>query len=168
MEVRPVRPDDLAAVVEMVHELAAYEKAPDSCHLTVDRLRAALFGARPALYGHVALDTEQRPVGFALWFLNFSTWEGTHGIYLEDLYVRPGPRGSGLGRALLAALATVCVERGYARMDWSMLDWNPARGFYAAVGAQPQDEWVSYRLTGPALTTLADAAAITASGDPTR
>ena len=155
-QIRPVRPEDVPAVVAMVHELAAYEKAPESCRLTEEQLHAALFGRNPALYGHVALDATGTPVGFALWFLNFSTWEGTHGIYLEDLYVKPESRASGVGRRLLAALAGICVERGYARLDWSVLDWNPAREFYAALGASAETEWIPYRLAGPALTRLAE------------
>ncbi|WP_091673086.1 GNAT family N-acetyltransferase [Micromonospora auratinigra] len=139
----------------MVHELAAYERAPEQCHLTEEQLDAALFGPSPALYGHVAVDPAGTPVGFALWFLNFSTWAGVHGIYLEDLYVRPAARGTGAGRALLATLAAICVERGYRRLDWSMLAWNPAARFYAAIGAGQLEEWVSYRLTGPALHDLA-------------
>ncbi|HEY3504207.1 MAG TPA: GNAT family N-acetyltransferase [Actinocatenispora sp.] len=154
VEIRPVTPADLPAVVEMVHELAAYEKAPESCTLTVDRLHAALFAAAPAAYAHVAT-IDNRPAGFALWFLNFSTWEGSHGIYLEDLYVRPDARGTGLGRALLATLARICVERGYPRLDWAVLDWNPARDFYRAIGAEHQTEWLPHRLAGPALTALA-------------
>ncbi|MFF5175485.1 GNAT family N-acetyltransferase [Micromonospora sp. NPDC000089] len=139
----------------MVHELADYEHAADQCGLTEAQLTAALFGPAPALFGHVAVDGHDEPVGFALWFLNFSTWAGTHGIYLEDLYVRPGARGTGAGRLLLAALADICVRRGYQRLDWWMLNWNPAAGFYAAIGADRLDEWVPYRLTGAALRDLA-------------
>jgi GNAT superfamily N-acetyltransferase len=154
--VRPVRPADVPAVVAMVHELAAYERAPEECHLTAEQLHAALFAERPALFGHVAVgDGDPQPVGFALWFLNFSTWRGVHGIYLEDLYVRPDARAGGIGRALLAALAAVCVERGYQRLEWWVLHWNPAREFYHAIGAVPMDEWVHYRLSGPALGALA-------------
>jgi GNAT superfamily N-acetyltransferase len=91
----------------------------------------------------------------ALWFLNFSTWRGVHGVYLEDLYVRPSARGAGVGRALLATLAAVCAERGYERLDWWVLHWNPAREFYHSIEAVAMDEWVPYRLTGPALQTLA-------------
>ena len=91
----------------------------------------------------------------SLWFLNFSTWQGVHGIYLEDLYVRPPARGLGVGRALLAALARLCTERGYRRLDWWVLHWNPAREFYHSIEAEPMDEWVPYRLTGPALGALA-------------
>ncbi|MFG1657420.1 GNAT family N-acetyltransferase [Micromonospora chersina] len=139
----------------MVHELADYERAPEQCHLTEEQLATALFGPSPALFGHVAVDDADEPIGFALWFLNFSTWEGVHGIYLEDLYVRPTARGTGAGRLLLATLAAICVERGYRRLDWWMLNWNPAARFYAAIGATPMDEWVPYRLAGPALHELA-------------
>ncbi|WP_407938763.1 GNAT family N-acetyltransferase [Micromonospora rubida] len=156
--VRPARPEDVPAVVAMVHELAEYERAPDQCHLSAGQLDAALFGPAPALFGHVAVDDADRPLGFALWFLNFSTWAGAHGIHLEDLYVRPEARGSGAGRRLLATLAAICVERGYRRLDWSMIDWNPAARFYAAVGAAPLAQWVPYRLAGPALHALAEQA----------
>jgi GNAT superfamily N-acetyltransferase len=152
--IRPARPEDVPAVVALVHELADYERAPHLCHLTETQLRAALFGASPALFGHVAVAEDGGVLGFTLWFLNFSTWEGRHGIYLEDLYVRPEARGTGAGRALLATLAGICVERGYARLEWWVLDWNPAREFYAAIGARPMDEWVPYRLEGDALAGL--------------
>lgn len=152
--VRRIRPDDLDRAVELVHELASYEKEPDSCHLTVGQLRTALFGPQPKLFGHVAEDGGE-VVGVALWFLNFSTWDGVHGIYLEDLYVRPAQRGSGLGRALLAALAQECVARGYSRLQWSVLNWNtPSIGFYESLGAVPLDEWTTFRLAGDALTAL--------------
>ncbi|MEV4707335.1 GNAT family N-acetyltransferase [Actinoplanes sp. NPDC049316] len=153
--IRPVRPQDVPAVVAMVHELAEFEREPQSCHLTDDQLTTALFGDRPALYGHVAVDADDTPYGFALWFLNFSTWEGVHGIYLEDLYVRPGHRGTGAGAALLTELARICVERGYRRLEWVMLDWNPAADFYAAIGASVTENWLPYRLTGAALERLA-------------
>ncbi|MEU8188102.1 GNAT family N-acetyltransferase [Micromonospora carbonacea] len=166
--VRPARPGDVPAVVAMVHELAAYERAADECHLTAGQLTEALFGPTPALFGHVAVDGSDRPVGFALWFLNFSTWAGVHGIYLEDLYVRPEARGTGAGRRLLATLAAICVERGYRRLDWSMIDWNPAARFYASIGASPMAEWVPYRLTGAALTALAADVTPPASAAPTR
>ncbi|KEI43174.1 GNAT family N-acetyltransferase [Saccharopolyspora rectivirgula] len=149
--IRRVRESDVPAVVEMVHELARYEKEPDSCHLTEEQLHRALFAPQPALFGHVA-EHAGEPVGFALWFLNFSTWEGVHGIHLEDLFVRPEHRGAGHGKALLQALARECVERGYARLEWSVLNWNePAIGFYKAAGAVPMDEWTVWRLTGDAL-----------------
>jgi GNAT superfamily N-acetyltransferase len=156
VEIRPISRADVPAVVAMVHELAEYERAPQECHLTEAQLEAALFAERPALFGHVAwLPDQPEPVGMALWFLNFSTWRGVHGVYLEDLYVRPSARGAGIGRALLATLAGVCAERGYARLDWWVLHWNPAREFYHAIEAEALDEWVPYRLTGPALHSLA-------------
>ncbi len=157
-DIRPARPEDVPAVVAMVHELADYERAADDCRLTEPQLHAALFDENPALFGHVAVDGDGTPVAFALWFRNFSTWEGVHGIYLEDLYVRPQLRGSGLGRALLATLATMCIDRGYRRLEWWVLHWNPAREFYAAIGAKPMDEWIPYRLTGDALAALAGGA----------
>lgn len=161
--IRPARSEDVPAIVAMVHELADFERAPESCHLTEDQLREALFGPRPALFGHVAVAASGVPIGMALWFLNFSTWQGTHGVYLEDLYVRPAARGTGAGAALLAALAAVCVERGYQRLEWMMLDWNPAAGFYAAIGATVTTDWVPYRLAGPALRRLAERASPTSA-----
>jgi GNAT superfamily N-acetyltransferase len=153
--VRPAEPADVPHIVAMVHELATYERAPESCHLTASDLAAALFGERPALFGHVALDATGEPVGFALWFLNFSTWEGRHGIYLEDLYVRPTARGSGLGHALLAELARICVARDYRRLEWWVLDWNEAaHAFYRRAGARPMADWTVWRLDGDALTHL--------------
>jgi GNAT superfamily N-acetyltransferase len=156
MTVRPVEPDDVPTVVGLVRELAAYEKAEDEALMTAGQLHAALFGERPALFGHVALAVDGTVAGFALWFLNFSTWRGTHGIYLEDLYVSPAHRGTGLGRELLRTLAAVCVERGYSRLEWSVLDWNaPSIEFYKAAGAVPMDEWTVFRLTDEALTHFA-------------
>jgi GNAT superfamily N-acetyltransferase len=153
--VRPVRPDDVPAVVALVRELAEYEKAVHEVRLSDDQLTTALFGDSPALFGHVA-ETEGDVVGIALWFLNFSTWRGTHGIYLEDLYVQPQHRGRGLGKELLRTLAEVCVERGYSRLEWWVLDWNtPSIDFYKAAGAIPMDEWTVFRLTDKALTGFA-------------
>ena len=155
MTVRPVRPDDVPALVGLVRELADYEKALDEVRLTEQQLSDCLFGDTPALFGHVA-EVGGEVVGLALWFLNFSTWRGTHGIYLEDLYVRPEHRGSGLGRELLRTLAAVCVERGYSRLEWSVLDWNtPSIEFYRAAGAVPMDEWTVFRLTDDALAAFA-------------
>ena len=121
--IRPIAPDDVNAVVELVYDLAEYERAREHCHLTPDQLTSALFGPSPALFGLVAVE-DGVIVGYALYFLNFSTWEGVHGIYLEDLYVRPDARGSGLGKAMLTTLAAVAVDRGYARVEWWVLDWN--------------------------------------------
>ena len=153
--VRPARPEDVPAVVSMVHELAEYERAPEQCHLTEAQLHAGLFAAQPAVYVHVAELPDGEVVGFALWFLSYSTWEGVHGIYLEDLYVKPSARGTGAGRALLTRLAELCVERGYARLEWWVLNWNErAIGFYEYIGAEPMDEWTVYRLSGEPLRTL--------------
>jgi GNAT superfamily N-acetyltransferase len=153
--VRSIEPADVTDVVAMVHELAAYERAPGQCRLTEEQLASALFGEQPALFGHVGMDQAGRPAGFALWFLNFSTWRGVHGIYLEDLYVQPRARGQGLGRALLAELARVCAARGYARLEWWVLDWNePALDFYRRAGAEPMIDWTVWRLTGAALADL--------------
>jgi GNAT superfamily N-acetyltransferase len=152
--IRRVEERDVDAVVALVHELAAYERAPQDCHLTSGQLRAALFGPAPALFGHVA-ERDGAVVGCALWFLNFSTWRGVHGIYLEDLYVQPAHRGAGIGRALLATLAAACVDRGLGRLEWWVLDWNtPSIGFYRALGAVAMDEWTVFRLDGDALAAL--------------
>ncbi|MEU9401621.1 GNAT family N-acetyltransferase [Streptomyces sp. SID4985] len=158
--IRTATPDDVPAIHRMVRELAAYEKAADEARATEEQLREALFGERPAAFAHLAVDdTTGEPAGFALWFLNFSTWRGVHGIYLEDLYVRPEARGGGHGRALLTELARICAERGYERLEWSVLDWNaPAIGFYESLGARPQDEWTVYRLTDAPLAELARSA----------
>ena len=152
--IRRVRESDVDAVVALAYELAEYERAPQDCHLTAEQLHTALFGPAPALFGHVA-EVDGQVVGSALWFLNFSTWRGVHGIYLEDLYVRPTRRGSGLGKALLTALAQECVDNGYARLEWSVLDWNtPAIDFYKSLGAVAMDEWTIFRLTDDALRDL--------------
>ncbi|MFE6361198.1 GNAT family N-acetyltransferase [Streptomyces sp. NPDC057806] len=154
--IRTATPADIPVIHALVRELAEYEKAPDEANATEDQLHEALFGERPAAYAHIAVDdTTGEPVGFALWFLNFSTWRGVHGIYLEDLYVRPTARGAGHGKALLTELARICVERGYQRLEWSVLNWNtPSIAFYESLGARPQDEWTVYRLTDEALLTL--------------
>ena len=154
MTIRAVEERDVDAVVGLVHELAEYERAAEHCLLTPAQLNAALFAPAPALFGHVA-EVAGQVVGCALWFLNFSTWRGVHGLYLEDLYVQPAHRGAGIGRALLARLAAVCVERGFARLEWAVLDWNtPSIGFYRTLGAVPMDEWTVFRLDGAALEKL--------------
>lgn len=145
----------------MVRDLAEYERAPADAQMAVGQLDEALFGARPGLYGHVA-EVDGLVVGFAVWFLNFSTWRGRHGIYLEDLFVAPEHRGSGIGRALLSALARECVAQGHARLEWSVLDWNePSIAFYRSLGAIAMDGWTVFRLTDEALDELAASA-----GDP--
>ncbi|MCB5178872.1 GNAT family N-acetyltransferase [Streptomyces antimicrobicus] len=148
--------DDVPALLAMIRELAEYEKCLHEVRTTEEQLGAALFGERPAAFAHLAETAEGEVVGFALWFLNFSTWRGVHGIYLEDLYVRPEARGGGYGRELMAELARICVARGYERLEWSVLNWNrPAIEFYERLGARPQDEWTVYRLTDEALARFA-------------
>jgi GNAT superfamily N-acetyltransferase len=157
--VRRVRESDLAAVVGLVYELAAYERVPQECQLTTDQLDEALFGPEPTLFGHVA-EVDGTVVGCALWFLNYSTWKGIPGIYLLDLYVQSQHRGLGLGRGLLAALAAESRRRGLSGLEWSVLDWNrPAIAFYQALGAQPVDGWTTYQLTGDALSALSEGSA---------
>ncbi len=160
MTVRRIRPDDVPAVVGLVRELADYERALSEVRLTEEQLAACLFGDTPALHGHVATSGDDADdgtvVGVALWFLNFSTWRGTHGVYLEDLFVQPAHRGRGLGKELLRTLAALSVERGYSRLEWSVLDWNtPSIDFYKAAGAVPMDGWTVFRLTDDALTGFA-------------
>jgi len=158
--IRPAQAADIPAIHQMIVDLATYERSRREVSATEDDLRAALVpgqGGQPSLFAHVA-DEGGQAVGFALWFLTYSTWLGRHGIHLEDLYVRPERRGQGHGRALLAELARICVERGYGRLEWSVLDWNAsARRFYESLDAVTVDEWVVYRLTGPALHALAGA-----------
>jgi GNAT superfamily N-acetyltransferase len=156
--IRPAGPGDVAAIHGLVRELAEYEKSLDQVVASPDDIWRALFGERPAVFAHVA-EHEGAVAGFALWFLNYSTWTGRHGIYLEDLCVTPRLRGHGYGKALLAELARICAERGYARFEWAVLDWNtPAIGFYRALGAAAMDEWTVQRLAGPALHALAEQA----------
>jgi GNAT superfamily N-acetyltransferase len=153
--IRIATPEDVPTILRLVRELAEYERALHEVRATEEDLRSSLFGPEPRVFAHV-VEHEGRVVGFALWFLSFSTWLGRHGIYLEDLYVSPQARGHGYGKALLTELAKIADERGYGRVEWSVLDWNsPAIGFYKSLGALPQDEWTVYRLTGDPLTRLA-------------
>ncbi|MFD9334131.1 GNAT family N-acetyltransferase [Streptomyces sp. NPDC060028] len=156
--IRSAVAEDVPVIQAMIRELAEYEKVPDEARATQEQLREALFGERPAAFAHIAESDEGEVVGFSVWFLSFSTWRGVHGIYLEDLYVRPGARGGGYGRALLGELARICVERGYGRLEWSVLKWNaPTIEFYEALGARRQDEWSVYRLTDGALRAVGSA-----------
>ncbi|KAJ1684590.1 hypothetical protein LUZ63_020345 [Rhynchospora breviuscula] len=155
MEIRRATPDDVPAIAELVRELADYERALEEATATAEDFTTALFGEAPTAYAHVA-EVDGQVVGLALWFLTFSTWTGRNGIWLEDLYVQPAHRGTGAGTALVSALARECVERGYPRLEWTVLDWNePAIGFYRAIGALAQEEWTTQRVTGEALTGLA-------------
>jgi GNAT superfamily N-acetyltransferase len=152
--VREARESDLDRIRQLIIDLAHYERAAHEVRTTTEQLRVALFGPQPAAYALVA-ESANQVVGFALYFWNFSTWEGVHGIYLEDLYVMPEYRGTGLGRALLTSLAELAAERGYARLEWAVLDWNqPAIDFYRSLGAVAMDEWTVYRLSGEALRAV--------------
>lgn len=156
--IREAVPTDIPVIRQLVQELADYEKEPDAVHATEADLHAALFGADPVASCHVA-ELDGEVVGFALWYRTFSTWTGRPGLWLEDLFVRPAARGTGLGKALLQQLAAVCVERGWTRFEWWVLDWNaPAIGFYRSLGAVPQDEWTTFRVDGEALRRLAGGA----------
>jgi GNAT superfamily N-acetyltransferase len=155
--IRPAQPQDVSAILGLVHALAIYEKAPDSVEATETHLREALFPQEqaPTAFAHVAV-VDETVVGMAIWYITFSTWLGGAGIWLEDLFVLPEHRGSGLGKAMLATLAAVCAERGYGRLEWWVLRWNtPSIGFYDSIGGQPMDEWLTYRLDGRALASMA-------------
>jgi GNAT superfamily N-acetyltransferase len=151
-----VRREDVPLILELIRELAEYEHEPESAQATAEQIEAALFGERPAAEAVIArLDGE--PAGWALWFQNFSTWTGRPGLWLEDLFVRPQYRRRGVGKALLAYLARLCVERDYGRFEWSVLDWNtPALDFYKVLGAEAMSEWTTQRLSGESLRRLAD------------
>ena len=153
--IREAQPSDVPVLLELVRELARYEREPDAVVATEDDLATALFGPDPSAGCHVA-EVDGAVVGFALWYRSFSTWLGRPGLWLEDLFVRPEHRGAGLGRQLLVQLAAVCVERGWPRFEWWVLDWNePAHGFYRSLGARPEDEWTVWRVDGDALEVLA-------------
>lgn len=155
LAIRAARPDDSVLIVSLVRELADYEKLSDEVDATEEMITAALFCAQPRLYCDIA-EWDGQPAGFAVWFLNFSTFRGRHGIYLEDVFVRPGFRGRGIGKALLTRLARRCVDEGWARFEWAVLDWNaPSIAFYKSIGAQMMDEWKICRLSGESLSRFA-------------
>jgi GNAT superfamily N-acetyltransferase len=155
LTIRRARPGEAGLVLSLVRELAEYEKLLHEVEATEAMLDAALFGQNPLLFCEIA-EWQGEPVGFAVWFVNYSTFSGRHGIYLEDLFVRPAQRGRGIGKALLAELARQCVANGWSRLQWAVLDWNtPSIEFYKSLGAELMDEWTGCRLTGPALTALA-------------
>ena len=158
LAIRPATPADLPLIAQFIRDLADYEKLAHEVRFDEAMLRDKLFGARP--YAEVVIgEINGKPQGFALFFHNFSTFEGRPGIYLEDLFVRPEARGSGLGKALLIHLAALCTQRDCARLEWSVLDWNaPAIGFYQSLGARMMDEWTVMRVDGDALTSLAASA----------
>ena len=156
--IRPARPADAALVFALIRELAEYERLSGDVDATQEMIAQALFGAAPRVFCDIA-EWHGEPVGFALWFYNYSTFRGRHGIYLEDLFVRPSARGHGLGKALLANLARRCVAEQLARLEWSVLDWNePSIDFYKMQGAELLDGWTTCRVTDAALWRLADQA----------
>ena len=153
--IRAARESDAGLIFDLVRELAIYEKLADTVDATADDIAVALFGKEPRLFCDIA-EWNGEAAGFAVWFLNYSTFRGRHGIYLEDLFVRPAYRGRGLGKALMAQLASRCIEQGLARFEWSVLDWNaPSIAFYKSIGADVMDEWKICRLSGPALQNFA-------------
>lgn len=156
MRIRRAVEADLATLGDFIRDLAHYERALEFARATDEQLRQSFFGESPQVYCDFVETDEGEVAGFAVWFLNYSTWTGTHGIYLEDLFVRLEFRGRGFGKALLVHLAHECVAHGYARLQWSVLDWNtPSIDFYVSLGAEAQDEWTVYRLSGPALEHVA-------------
>jgi GNAT superfamily N-acetyltransferase len=155
-EIRTARVEDVPIILQLIRDLATYERAPNEVTATEEQLVEVLFGPRPSAEVMLAFE-EDIAVGFAVFFHNFSTWLGRPGLYLEDLFVKPEVRGKGYGRALLVHLAKIARERGCARMEWAVLDWNdPAIQFYHKLGAAPMDEWTVFRLTGDGIAKLAE------------
>ena len=154
--IRRARPGDETEIVAMIRELAEFERAADECTVTESQISTALFGDDPAGFCHIA-EVDGQAAAIAVWFRNFSTWDGVAGVYLEDLFVRPAFRRRGLARMMLAALARECVDNGYSRLSWAVLDWNVnAIALYDAVGGKQMSEWITYRVSGPELSALAD------------
>lgn len=153
--IREAKISDVQAIYDLIVELAIYEKEPDAVVASVEEIKENIFGADPVAYCHVA-EVDGQVVGIAIWFLNYSTWLGKAGLYLEDLFVKPQFRGSGLGLQLMKTLAQLCVDRNYERFQWWVLDWNePSINFYKSIGAEAMDEWTVYRLSGSALKSFA-------------
>ena len=155
VRIRRAAPADAAAITAMIHGLAEFEHAPEQCIVIETQFSTALFDQPPTLHAHIA-EVDGEVAAMALWFLNFSTWDGVAGIHLEDLFVRKGFRRLGLARGLLTALATECLDNGYTRLSWAVLNWNTdAIALYESVGARPQSEWTTYRVSGAELAELA-------------
>jgi GNAT superfamily N-acetyltransferase len=156
LAIRPARPGDAPLINRLVRELAVYEKLEHEIVATDEAMDAVLFGPNPRVFGDIA-EWDGEGVGFSLWYYSFSSFEGRHGIYLEDLYVRDSLRGKGIGKALLIRLARRCVDENLARFEWSVLDWNtPSIEFYKAMGAELMDDWTMCRVSGNALQSLAE------------
>jgi GNAT superfamily N-acetyltransferase len=156
VKIRPALPHEGQVILDLILALAIYEKEPDAAKATLEHINAAFFCEHPAVFCDFVEDDSGEIVGFATWFLNYSTWTGTHGIYLEDLFILPAARGNGYGKALLVHLAKICVERGYHRFQWWVLNWNePSIEFYKSLGAYFMDEWTVMRVDGEALRKLA-------------
>ncbi len=156
--IRNAVPDDSAVILQFIRELAIYEKAEHEVLATVDTIKSSIFGPNSSTYA-VMCEKLGEPIGFAVYFYNYSTWLAKNGLYLEDLYVTPAARGTGAGKALLKHLARIAVDKKCGRFEWSVLDWNtPAIQFYESLSAKPQPEWIGYRLTGQALLDLAEGA----------
>jgi GNAT superfamily N-acetyltransferase len=155
MQIRPATAADTEEILALIYELAVYEKAPDDAKATHQQIIDGFFGENPKVFCEI-VEVDDAIAGLAIWFLNYSTWQGKHGIYLEDLFIRPQYRGKGYGKALLKHLAAICEERGYGRFQWWVLDWNtPAIEFYKSLGAKAMDNWTVYRVSEDALTQLA-------------
>ena len=167
-KIRPACLEDVPVILQLIYDLATYERAPDEVSATEEQLIEVLFGERPTAEVLLALEGET-PVGFAVYFYNFSTWLGRAGLYLEDLFVKPEKRGKGYGRALLVELAKIARDRGCGRMEWAVLDWNePAIKFYQTLGAKPMNEWTVFRLTREEIAKLAGAADTAATTEPNK
>ena len=154
MKIRPAELEEVGVVLQLIHDLAHYEKAPNEVEATEKELLSTIFSEDPKVFCDV-VEVDGEIAGMAIWFLNYSTWQGKHGIYLEDLFIKPEYRGRGYGKALLQHLARICEEKGYGRFQWWVLDWNsPAIEFYRSLGAVAMDEWTVYRVSGQALKDL--------------
>jgi GNAT superfamily N-acetyltransferase len=154
MKIRAARSDEASLILQLIKELAEYEKAPKEVVASETDILKTIFSEDPKVFCEL-VEVDGEVVGLAIWFLNYSTWQGKHGIYLEDLYIRPEFRGRGFGKALLIHLARICNERGYGRFQWWVLDWNsPAIEFYRSLGAEAMSEWTVYRVSGEALANL--------------
>ena len=154
MKIRPAKREEVGEVLQLIQDLATYEKAPEQVEASEDDLLNTIFAKDPRVFCDL-VEVDGQIAGMAIWFLNYSTWQAKHGIYLEDLYIKPEFRARGYGKALLKHLAQICDKEGYGRLQWWVLDWNsPAIEFYRSFGAEAMDEWTVYRTSGQALKDL--------------